>query len=160
MGLCWLLLSGGNWVNAADWPQILGPQRNGVADPSEKILASWKGPLKPVWSRPVGAGHAGIAVVAGRAVLFHREGSEEIIECLDAATGKPLWKDSYATDFQPQYGSENGPLCTPTISQGKVITFGAGGVLACHDLQSGTSEWTVETHKEYEASTGYFGAGR
>jgi len=144
---------------AADWPQILGPHRNGIADPSEKIAARWKSKLTSPWSRPVGSGFAGIAVAAGRAVLFHRENGEEVIECLDAGTGQQLWKDSYPTTFRPQYGSDDGPLCTPTVTQGKVITFGAEGLLACHDLQTGVKDWTRETHKDFGAETGYFGAG-
>ena len=157
--LGWLLGAASVSIQAADWPQVLGPQRNGMADPSEKIASSWKGPLKSPWSRPVGSGFAGIAVSQGRAVLFHRVNDEEVIECLDALTGKPLWKDSHPTAFRPQYGSENGPLCTPTISQGKVLTFGAEGVLTCHDLLTGQPDWTRATHTDFGAETGYFGAG-
>ena len=155
------LLVGGSPVSlqAADWPQVLGPQRNGVADPSEKISSRWKGALKSPWSRPVGSGFAGIAVVGERAILFHRVDNDEVIECFSPLTGKVLWKDSSATSFQPQYGKENGPLCTPTIAKGKVITFGAGGVLACHDLQTGKLDWTRNTHADFGAETGYFGAG-
>ena len=156
MALVWSSLSG---LQAADWPQVLGPNRNGIADPSEKIASVWKGPLKSPWSRPVGSGFAGLAVSKGRAVLFHRVDDEEVIECLDALTGKPLWKEAHPTAFRPQYGSENGPLCTPTISDGKVITFGAEGVLSCHDLQSGQQDWTRNTHVDFDAETGYFGAG-
>ena len=155
-----LLLGGtGASTHAADWPQVLGPQRNGIADPSEKIASDWKGPLKSPWSRSVGSGFAGIAVSQGRAVLFHRVGDEEVIECLDAVTGKPLWKAAHPTAFRPQYGSENGPLCTPTILQGQVITFGAEGVLSCHALQNGELDWTRDTHTDFGAETGYFGAG-
>lgn len=159
LSLCGLLLGGSGWASAADWPQILGPQRNGIADAAEKIASHWKGSLKSPWSRPVGSGFAGIAVAAGRAVLFHRENGEEVIECLDAATGKPLWKDSYPTAFRPQFGSDDGPLCTPTITQGQVITYGAEGVLASHDLQTGVQTWTRDTHRDFGAETGYFGAG-
>ena len=155
-----LLLAGGHFsVQAADWPQVLGPQRNGIADSSEKISSRWRGKLRMPWSRPVGSGFAGVSVVDGRAILFHRDGEEELIECLDAQTGKPLWKASHPVAFQSQVGSNNGPLCTPTISQGKVITFGVEGVLSCHDLQTGQLDWMRETHKDFGAETGYFGAG-
>ncbi len=159
VGWASLLWAGSSSLHAADWPQVLGPQRNGIADPSEKIAARWKGPLKASWSRTVGSGFAGVAVSQGRAVLFHRVDDEEVIECLDAMTGKPLWKASHPTTFQPQFGSDNGPLCTPTISQGKVITYGSQGVLTCHDLMTGQQDWTRETHADFGAETGYFGAG-
>lgn len=144
---------------AADWPQILGPNRNGIADPQERIQKRWKGPIPTAWSRPVGSGFAGLAVAEGRAILFHRQADEEVIECLDPATGKVYWKDAHPTQFRPQYGSDDGPLCTPTITQGKVITYGAEGYLSCHDLQSGQLLWKRETHTDFQADTGYFGAG-
>ena len=159
VGWATLLWGSSSYLRAADWPQVLGPQRNGIADASERIASRWKGPVKAAWSRPVGSGFAGVAVSKGRAVLFHREGDEEVIECLDALTGKPLWKSSHPTTFQPQFGSDNGPLCTPTISQGKVITYGSQGVLTCHDLMTGQQDWTRETHADFGAETGYFGAG-
>lgn len=159
VGLVSLLWGSHSLIHGADWPQVLGPQRNGIADASEKIASRWKGAVKAPWSRPVGSGFAGVAVSQGRAVLFHREGDEEVIECLDALTGKPLWKASHPSTFRPQFGSDNGPLCTPTISQGKVITYGSQGVLTCHDLQTGQQDWTRETHADFGAETGYFGAG-
>lgn len=146
-------------VHAADWPQPLGPTRNGVADPSEKIAAQWRGKLKSPWSRNVGSGYAGVVIASGRLILFHRVDSEELIECLDAATGKPIWKQSHRTAFRPQVGSGDGPLCTPSISQGAVITYGAEGILSCHDLITGDERWTRDTLKDFGGNTGYFGCG-
>src|SRR5271166_3894578 len=73
----------------ADWPQFLGPTRNALS--TETGLAkSWpeKGP-PVVWERDVGEGFSGPVVSGGTLVLFHRVGDEEVVEGLDAATGKP-----------------------------------------------------------------------
>src|SRR5690349_2082290 len=81
---------------SGDWPQILGPQRNGKAEGEQ--LAAWSQSGPPlVWSREVGEGFSGLAVVGERAVLFHRPGAELVAEALDAKTGKTLWQTKFAT---------------------------------------------------------------
>src|SRR6516165_2255295 len=75
-----------------DWPQLLGPSRNGVS--SETGLAtSWTAQGPPVlWAREIGQGYSGPVVAGGRLILLHRLGDEEVVECLDAAFGKGHWK--------------------------------------------------------------------
>jgi outer membrane protein assembly factor BamB len=154
----------GLWTSiaaAGDWPQILGPNRDGHAAADEKLAATWPAAGPPVvWSRDVGAGYAGIAVAGGRAYLFHRVGDTERVEALDAATGEVVWKDTgHPTNFQPQVGGGDGPLCTPVVAGERVIVFGASGTLACLDTTTGRRQWVRETHRDYGAPEGYFGAG-
>lgn len=147
-------------ARAGDWPQILGPFRNGIAAADEKLADRWPaGGPRTVWKRAVGSGYAGVAVAGGRAVLFHRVDGNEVVEAVEAATGKTLWSDGQRTSFQPQVGGGDGPLCVPLIHQGLVITFGAQGRLVCHDLATGRRLWSRETHRDFDASEGYFGAG-
>ncbi|MFM7109245.1 MAG: PQQ-binding-like beta-propeller repeat protein, partial [Planctomycetaceae bacterium] len=82
-----------------------------------------------------------------------------VVEALDAATGATLWKADWPTRFQPQVGGGAGPLCTPVVHAGTVITCGAQGVLAAHDLATGRRQWLRDTHREFSAPEGYFGAG-
>src|ERR1700681_3166347 len=75
-------------ARAADWPQFLGPERNGVP-PETGLLQKWPKDGPPlVWSRPVGEGYSGPVIAGERLILFHRVGNEEVVECLDPATGK------------------------------------------------------------------------
>lgn len=145
---------------AGDWPQILGPDRSGIAAADERLAERWPdgGPAVR-WRRGVGAGYAGLAVVGDRGILFHRQGDRELVEAVDAATGRTLWTAAEPTTFQPQVGGGNGPLCVPLIHDGRVYTFGAQGVLSCLDLASGKPLWTRRTHREFGAAEGYFGAG-
>ncbi len=149
----------GRSVSAGDWPEILGPRRSGIAD-GETLSDRWpaSGP-RVLWKRKVGAGQAGVAVVGQKGVLFHRLDDEEFVEAFDVQSGKRLWSQSYPTDFQPQVGGDNGPLCVPTIASGRVITFGPQGVLTCWNLDTGKQAWQRNTHKDYDAHEGYFGAG-
>ena len=91
--------------------------------------------------------------------MLFRSGKSEVVEAIDAATGKTLWSDGHPTSFAPQVGGGDGPLCTPVIHDGRVIVFGAQGILACLDLATGRRLWQRDTHREFDAPEGYFGAG-
>jgi outer membrane protein assembly factor BamB len=107
----------------------------------------------------VGSGYAGVAVADKRTVLFHRVDDKEVTEALDAATGKTLWTDEHDTKFKPDVGGGDGPLCVPVIHGGRVITFGATGILTCLDAATGKRLWQRNTHADFGAQAGYFGAG-
>ena len=148
-------------ARSGDWPQILGPERRAHAAADERVAASWPaaGPAV-VWSREVGAGYAGVAVADGRVYLFQRVADRELVEALDAATGKPVWKDAgHPTRFRPQVGGGDGPLCVPVVAGSRLVIFGASGTLACLDTATGRRQWTRETHRDFAAPEGYFGAG-
>ena len=85
---------------AADWPQFLGPTRNGVSTETG-LTATWpkKGP-PVVWDKEVGEGYSGPVVVGDRVILFHRVGDEEVVECMNAADGATKWKKGYPTKYQ------------------------------------------------------------
>jgi len=142
---------------AQDWPQFLGPARNGAAE--GLTIQPW-GPQGPpvVWKRDAGQGFSGPVVAEGRLILFHRVGGREKVECLDAATGKPLWSYDYPTSYRDDFGFDEGPRGTPAIAGGRVYTYGAEGALHCLDLTSGKKIWSVETQKTFGASKGFFGA--
>jgi outer membrane protein assembly factor BamB len=144
---------------AGDWPQILGPQRSGIAA-GEQLADSWpEGGPPIVWKQPVGQGSAGVAVAGNTLVLFHRLQDREVIAALDAATGESKWTKSYPTTFVSQVGSDDGPLCVPTIVGERVVTFGPQGVLSCWSLIDGKLHWQRKTYQDFGALEGYFGAG-
>jgi outer membrane protein assembly factor BamB len=159
MAIATAILSAGPPALAGDWPQILGPQRNGHAE-AESIVEAFPRQGPPlVWQRPAGSGLAGLAVAGPIAVLFHRTGDQEIVEALEAATGKPRWKKGFPVEYVPTFTDDNGPRCVPLIHNGRVYVFGAKGGLRCLDLADGRIVWSRETHQEYGAPEGYFGAG-
>src|SRR5688572_27631516 len=57
---------------ASDWPQFLGPTRNGVYAGAD-LAESWANEGPPVdWKKKVGQGFSGPAVSGGSLILFHR----------------------------------------------------------------------------------------
>src|SRR5882672_7868482 len=78
-------------VQAGDWPQFLGPSRNG-ATAEMNLASSWPKEGPPVlWQRQVGPGFSGPVISAGKLISFHRIGDKETVACLDAKTGKEIW---------------------------------------------------------------------
>ncbi|MFP6670989.1 MAG: PQQ-binding-like beta-propeller repeat protein [Pirellulaceae bacterium] len=122
---------------AGDWPQILGPSRNGQAIGETLDAARFKKTPAVHWSYAVGAGFAGPAVVGDRVIVFHRLGDQERVECLSAATGKPQWQTNFPASYQGGANPDDGPRCVPTIHAGRIYLFGADGDLYCVDLKTG-----------------------
>jgi outer membrane protein assembly factor BamB len=145
---------------AGDWPQILGPRRNGIAD-DEHLNLEWPGGKpKTLWQRDVGDGVAGVAVADGRVVLFHRVGNQELVEAMEPLTGKVHWKVGFPTSFRSQVSTAgDGPRCVPVIHRGNVFVFGAAGDLHCLKIADGNERWSRAALKEYKDQEGYFGVG-
>jgi outer membrane protein assembly factor BamB len=143
-------------AGAADWPQWLGPNRDGS---SKETVAPWKEAPKVLWHQPVGEGNSS-PVVAGGKVFLHakvKEKDEEEVLALDAKTGQQLWRTAYPrAAFKSLFG--NGPRATPTVAEDHVYTFGITGVLSCFEAGKGKQVWQVDTLKKFNAKNLYFGA--
>jgi outer membrane protein assembly factor BamB len=158
-------------VWADDWPQWMGPTRDdqwretGILD---KFPA--EGP-KILWRTPISGGYAGAAVAGGQVYVTdyvrdsgdgendpgaraESQGHERVL-CLDAATGKELWKYSYPCNYKISYPA--GPRATPAVSDGKVYSLGAEGKLLCLNAAQGTVVWEKELPKEYKVETPVWG---
>lgn len=144
---------------SGDWPQILGPARNGEAQ-NEPVIPKWpsSGP-KTLWSYAIGQGYAGPAVAGNRVVVFHRVEDAERVEALDAATGKSLWKANFEANYRGGINPDLGPRCVPLIHKDRVYVFGAAGDLHCVSLSDGAKRWTRAAYQDFKGQEGYFGAG-
>ena len=113
-------------------------------------MRTWpKGGPAVVWKNDVGKGWAGPAVAGDRLILFHRVGDEEVVECLDPATGKDRWKAAYTASYVDEFGFDDGPRAAPLIADGRVFTLGADGDLRAWDLETGKGVWARNVNKEY-----------
>jgi outer membrane protein assembly factor BamB len=154
---CLVLLSTAP-VLAADWPQFLGPTRNGVyvgAPLSQKWAAT--GP-RVIWRRQIGQGLSGPVVAQNRLILFHRVGDREVVESFDALTGTPQWRHAYPTTYRDDFGFDEGPRAVPVVADGVVYTYGAEGKLHAVDLTTGKSLWNIDGMRQFDVAKGFFGA--
>jgi outer membrane protein assembly factor BamB len=155
---CLCVFALGTPVLAADWPQFLGPGRNGVYS-GPALSESWgaTGP-RIVWRRSVGQGLSGPVVSGNRLILFHRVANREVVEAMDPATGKTLWEYGYPTTYRDDFGFDEGPRAVPVVANGIVYTFGAEGQLHAVDVTSGQKVWSEDTMRRFGVAKGFFGA--
>lgn len=151
---CLLMLLATAPLRADDWPQWGGPNRDlvwretGIAErlPTDGLLPR-------VWSTPIGEGYTGPAVADGRVYItdFLREvgqAGQERVLCLDARSGKILWKHAYPVAYTIGYA--HGPRATPTVDGNRVYTIGAMGDMFCLDVGSGDVIWKKQFSEDFE----------
>ena len=145
-------------ASAGDWPQFLGPERNGIYS-GPAIGTEWpNGGPRRLWEKKIGQGFAGPAVVGQRLLLFHRVGGREVLEALDVSTGSPLWRHDYETTYRDDFGFDEGPRSVPVVADSVVYTFGAEGVLSAVALETGKPLWSVATAERFKVPKNFFGA--
>jgi outer membrane protein assembly factor BamB len=158
-------------ARADDWPQWLGPRRDSIWREPGLATAIPAAGLPVKWRVPVAGGYSGPAVADGRVYVMDyvaregelvngpndrtlRAGTERLL-CLDAATGRLLWKHEYDCPYSISYAS--GPRCTPTVADGRVYALGAEGNLACLDAATGRLLWSKDFKTDYAAPTPIWG---
>ncbi len=132
---------------AQDSPQWRGTSRDGKAT-GFVAPTTWPKELTPKWKVTVGEGVATPALVGERLYVFAREQGAEVTRCLDAATGKELWSDRYdSLGAEGPASGFSGPRSSPTVADGKVVTFGVRGVLSCLEASTGKLLWRKDDFK-------------
>jgi outer membrane protein assembly factor BamB len=145
---------------AQDWPQWRGPNRDGVSV-GFKLPANWpKGDLRPVWKIPLGDGYSSPVIVGGKLFTHDREGDDEFVYCLDASSGKQLWRFGYAAPYKMHDAATKhgpGPKSTTTVVDGRVYALGISSILTCLDVETGKPIWQHDLKVEYEAEPAEYG---
>ena len=140
---------------AADWPQYLGPR--GDATSSEKINGDWsKKPPRTLWKTQVGKGCGSWAIVEGKALVTGNDGRNDIVRCLNAQTGKSIWRHQYPEKLVPNL-YEGGPNTTPTVDGNLVYTLSKSGVLFCLNLADGRPVWRKHLKTDFGGKAGGWG---
>jgi len=143
----------------SDWPEIMGPFRNGMADSSCKLPDERIGELKFLWKIQAGEGYAGPAIAENDLILFERVGDFDRVRMVNANTGVEVWTRDLKATYRGGVNSDKGPRCVPSILENKVVVYSASGDLTVLDRKNGEMLWTRPLRKEFQAEDGYFGAG-
>ncbi|MCC6491865.1 MAG: PQQ-like beta-propeller repeat protein [Pirellulales bacterium] len=160
----WLLLIFSGWfaaietLQAANWPQWRGPQRNGISGETG-LLDQWPEAGPPLaWKRDnLGAGYSTPAVVGDRLYLLGSEGLEdEFIRALDLShQGQVLWSKRIGKVGEPdQNPSYPGARSTPTIDGDRLYVIGSDGDLLCLEAASGETVWQKSLRSDFGGDPG------
>jgi outer membrane protein assembly factor BamB len=141
--------SGPRQARAEDWPCWRGPQRDGISRETG-LLKEWPkdGPAQ-LWKVELSGGFSSMVVVDGLVFTQTREKNQEVVVCLDAATGKDRWRYRYDCDYGAHRtftgggmpSSRTGPRSTPTVAGDRLYSLGATGVLLCLETGTGKKVW-------------------
>jgi outer membrane protein assembly factor BamB len=125
-----------------NWPQWQGTDCDGKVT-GFKAPAAWPIELKQVWKVTVGSGDATPVLAGNKIFLNTRQGDQEEILCLDGTSGKEIWKTTYPSPAVtgPSASQHPGPRGTPAFSDGKIVTYGAAGIISCLDATTGKLIW-------------------
>lgn len=139
-----------------DYPQFLGPSRDGTLA-GVKLARDWaKRPPRRVWRQPIGLGWSAFAIAGTRAVTQEQRGALELVTAYDLATGRALWAHSDTVRFESVVAGA-GPRAVPTLEGGRVFTVGSTGLLNALDLETGRRLWSKDFVRDNGAEVPSFG---
>lgn len=141
---------------SADWPQWRGPKRDGISTEGGWGVSWPTNGLARVWKAEVGTGYGTVSVSQGRVYVMGNTSDKDTVYCLDAATGKEVWKFSYDCQAKDQNGY-HGPRSTPTVDGGLVFTTSRHGHVFCFSATDGKVKWSKEFGKDFAGKTPTWG---
>ena len=154
------LICSSNSVAEESWTGWLGPKRDGwVAN--FKAPKEWPAKLRKAWQVDVGEGYGSPIISNGRIFQHARQGQDEVLWCLDLATGQEKWRKSWVTPFKIGGGGERhgkGPKSCPVYADGRLFTLSINGVLTARDAESGKKIWKRDLAERFEKGHPYWGA--
>lgn len=140
---------------AGEWPGLWGPDRNARVAGLPEVTSGMG--IREVWRRPVGKGFSEVAVSGNRGYVTFTDGEVDHLAALDLATGKEVWKSRLEATYRGHDGSDDGPIATPVVNEGRIFVADPHGRLFAFDQASGRELWRRDLKAELGAVPPYWG---
>jgi outer membrane protein assembly factor BamB len=134
-------------TRAGDWPQWLGPRRDGHAAADAPAVDKLSPELKVLWRKRIGGGFSSPVVAGGQLVCFDENGQEEVVHLFDARTGAEIWSTAIGAVYRDEWGA--GPRSTPVIDGDRVFVQSCKGEFRCLNMANGSVLWGVSFEKDF-----------
>jgi len=161
--LCWtaaaflLLLVGacekqaaGDTGQVCSWPRWGGPDGNWVSKETGWNPEALNGSSPVAWTANIGVGYSNVAIQGGRLFTMGSDIAKQTYFCLDATSGKVLWKYSQKFMSTP-------PQSTPAVDGELVYMLRSDGLLHCFFARSGRIKWSKQLVREFEVLRPQYG---
>ena len=152
-------------IDPLDWPNWRGPEMNGISR-EKGLVSNWspeEGGENLLWKNTEVGGRSTPICMRGKVYLLCRnhpgttQEGEKVV-CLDAATGKLLWENTfnvYLSDVPDTRVGWSSVVGDPTT--GHVFALGVCGVFQGIDGETGKTLWSHSMSEEYGLLTTYGG---
>ncbi len=147
--LGWIFLSSLLLAAPPKWGQWAGPNRN-FQLPARTLNAP-----KLLWKHAMPYGSSSVVVDGDALYTMYRDGDNEVVTRLDAATGNSVWEYKYPAKFLTgmNMGTGPGPHATPLVVGNRLYTAGVTGKFHCLDKATGKVLWMRGLIEELGGST-------
>ncbi len=137
-------------VQAADWPQFLGPERDNVAHDAKDLARSWpEGGPKVLWTQSLGIGFAGPIIYDDSVLLLDREDdARDILRRFRLADGEEIWRFSYDA---PGTLDRNGSRSSPATDGEFVFAVGPFGHVHAVKFSDGSKVWQAHLLNDWQS---------
>ncbi|MCX7806273.1 MAG: PQQ-like beta-propeller repeat protein, partial [Planctomycetota bacterium] len=155
----------------SEWPRYRGSNGDAVVEDAGIVPADLAAGFRKLWSVPLpdepsadtGPSYAryntysGPIVAGGRVYAPSKVGKNDVLSCLDAATGKLIWRHEFEVPvLKKEYGT--GMRATPCVHGDYVYILSYWGHLSCLRREDGSLAWRRNLVEEYKGKLPPFGA--
>lgn len=141
-----------------DWSAWGGPNHNFTVTPGV-IKTEQPIELKIAWKKELGSGYSAISMKDGMAVTMFSDSTSDFVIALNVEDGGELWRFKIESTFHGRYGSADGPVSTPLLSENKVVGLSATGRLFVLDRKNGELIWDSNLVTAHHAEMPFYGFG-